>query len=837
MPRSDFDWDSNSGKFPLHFADDDAFSVWRRDYQRAHGVQFKGHQRRQSDSRAATKPFLWSQDWTCTRKGTGGTKHYVPKHNFTRKVENRRTGCPAAFYIKKYPGRDDILGHWRDECHNHTTGFENLKFTGVEKEVRELIVGYLRSGVSINYILDLLHEGFDDRGILETLRTDLIEADYIRRIQKRLESEYVHFSTNDGISTLDWVAKLKADDAFLGYKGVNDDPPDGSHLPTKAFFLAIQTPYQRTRFAQLASTRLVCIDGTHNTTMYQGMQLYTLICRDGHGKGVPTAWLLSNSGTEETLSHFLRLVRKKNPSVVPNIFMSDRDLAQMNALHAVYPESTILLCWWHVLHAWQQHIQIGKHRDVWELLKGWIRITSPDAFRARWEEIKLRAPPYFVTYLEQNWLGQSTKTLGVDWEVMWSAVYRQDRSIFEQCDTNMLIEAYHHQIKWKFLGGKRNRRVDDLLYTLTGDVLKYYVRRERRQIAGMEGDSLEQKEHKKIVALSKEVTAAHIVHCAGSVYTVRSLTTAGVNYRVNLTAATCTCPSFPAVRLCKHLYALQSLVQDFEVIGDGATLDMDGSEDGSEDENTPSRDSSPAGEPPATYASGNADPVLASTSLAKADILLTLDRLSAALRASTDPLPDSVEDLTVRALAARYAHVEILPARKKIGPNTGTAADFSRAFNMPKVKGSRSIPNPDRDEAYGGGAASGQKRKSAEQAHRTTENKRIRDETHIVSSCSLDPSPPLSLPSLPPSDTPSVTCNPAIPGPTPSTNSLGIASPPSHPNPSDPTATQYPHPQQVPHAYSAPYYTQPTSSSTCWPPTDYYNPYNSLPVQYPWPYA
>ncbi|KZV60650.1 hypothetical protein PENSPDRAFT_556154, partial [Peniophora sp. CONT] len=108
------------------------------------------------------------------------------------------------------------------------------------------------------------------------------------------------------------------------------------------------------------------------------------------------------------------------------------------------------------------------------------------------------APDYFIFYLEQHWLGDSTENLKVRWEVLWSAVHRQGRGIFEESDTNMLIEAYHHQLKWKFLRGKRNRRFDDLLYILTNNVLRYYMRRERRQDFGFEGMNLAQEKLEEV---------------------------------------------------------------------------------------------------------------------------------------------------------------------------------------------------------------------------------------------------------------------------------------------------------------------------------------------------
>ena len=130
-----------------------------------------------------------------------------------------------------------------------------------------------------------MHDGKDDRPEA-LLRRDLITYDYVRKLQKQLEAEYVRFSSNDGQSTRDWADKLRADDSLLGeFKGVTDEAPAGSCLAADTLFLAVQTPYQRERFKNLCHRGLVCIDATHNTTMYQGVLLTTLIGRDKWGHG------------------------------------------------------------------------------------------------------------------------------------------------------------------------------------------------------------------------------------------------------------------------------------------------------------------------------------------------------------------------------------------------------------------------------------------------------------------------------------------------------------------------------------------------------------------------
>ncbi|KAJ7590248.1 hypothetical protein C8J56DRAFT_752125, partial [Mycena floridula] len=115
------------------------------------------------------------------------------------------------------------------------------------------------------------------------------------------------------------------------------------------------------------------------------------------------------------------------------------------------------------------------------------------------------APPAFADYLRQYWLCEQ-------FFPMWSAVFRTDRDIYEESDTNMLIEAWHHVLKGKFLQGKRNRRLDFLLHVLIDDVLPHFRLREHRQLAKFEGFDLEMRRRRDIHAKCKsEFSADDIV--------------------------------------------------------------------------------------------------------------------------------------------------------------------------------------------------------------------------------------------------------------------------------------------------------------------------------------
>jgi hypothetical protein len=70
---------------------------------------------------------------------------------------------------------------------------------------------------------------------------------------------------------------------------------------------------------------------------------------------------------------------------------------------------------------------------VWELLKGWIRIKEKGEFDECWAKIQALAPWEFTQYILAYWWKH---------QAMWSAVARQDHTVYMMSDTNMLVEAY-----------------------------------------------------------------------------------------------------------------------------------------------------------------------------------------------------------------------------------------------------------------------------------------------------------------------------------------------------------------------------------------------------------
>ncbi|KAJ7622380.1 hypothetical protein FB45DRAFT_838498 [Roridomyces roridus] len=375
--------------------------------------------------------------------------------------------------------------------------------------------------------------------------------------------------------------------------------------------------------------------------------------------------------------------------------MSDFCWAQINACWEIYMGVMVLLCWWHVLHAWQQHLRIKDHPEVWTTLKGFVRITDKEKFDSTWLKIKQTAPAGFVEYLETYWMTERVVR-------MWSAVFRKDRSLLEQCDTNMLVEACHHVLKGKFFRNRRNRRLDHLISTLVTEVVPYYRFKQRRQDIGFEGPDVEVKKRRDIVQRSQQYTEDDFEQVDDARYVVCSKSDPTVSYDIDIDAYSCSCPDFPLILFCKHLCALQNFVNPDRLPAPKATVPGD----------TPAAEPAlplPEFSPPESDLS----PVVAEQSVPKArrfaDLLEKLQRMTARLRRPSRKLTDATVDKLTAAVDAVLLETEdhsVIPTSSYIPPNNKSDWQQTKGSMVPGLKRHK---KPTNDDPYSAGVASGQK--------------------------------------------------------------------------------------------------------------------------------
>ena len=144
--------------------------------------------------------------------------------------------------------------------------------------------------------------------------------------------------------------------------------------------------------------------------------------------------MVTSSSTRATIQYFLNFVKVRSLEIVPAIVMSDRDQAQLNAILAVYPDSTVLLCWWHVLRAMRMHFQTEEFLKLWERLCEWVKTPDQSKFESWWDEMQAdpSVPQSVIDYLKVNWMPIVP---------MWSGSAWQNCTIIQEGNTNMIMEA------------------------------------------------------------------------------------------------------------------------------------------------------------------------------------------------------------------------------------------------------------------------------------------------------------------------------------------------------------------------------------------------------------
>src|SRR5258708_4652662 len=122
----------------------------------------------------------------------------------------------------------------------------------------------------------------------------------------------------------------------------------------------------------------------------------------------------------------------------------------------------------------------------------------------------------------------------------------------------MLVEEWHHLLKGNFMEGKRNRRLDHLIYILVDQAIPYFVQRHHRQEAGFEGPDLEVKRRLKIEEHAQSIPSTQITQDIDQgVFFVQLQSKPQVQYQIDLNAYDCDCIDFPAICFCKHICAIQ----------------------------------------------------------------------------------------------------------------------------------------------------------------------------------------------------------------------------------------------------------------------------------------
>ena len=143
------------------------------------------------------------------------------------------------------------------------------------------------------------------------------------------------------------------DDDYLYFQPYVPDKHDeetGETEKGQEFLLIYQNQFQRDMFAKFGKD-VTGIDCTYNTTKY-GLKLYWLVVIDNLRHIQPAGFFVTQYETDQTIENCLQRIKTHmkdlDDGCEPNIWIGDKDSAQMNACQNVYPNSLYWLCLWHV---------------------------------------------------------------------------------------------------------------------------------------------------------------------------------------------------------------------------------------------------------------------------------------------------------------------------------------------------------------------------------------------------------------------------------------------------------------------------------------------------------
>ena len=418
------------------------FKQWKEQYEKNSNSWFV-----QGSGKKSTTLYFY-----CNRSG-----HYQSKGAGKRHIKNQGSSkinghCTAAMVAKLTESLELEVTIYKNH-YGHKTSLGHLRIPETD---RLAIAGKLSQGVDFQRILDEVRDKLGS----SYHRIHLLTRKDIDNIDKTYCLHGIQRHKDDATSVNLWVQQMRTqdDNPVLLYKIQGDKTPANCPgLADQDFVLAIQTPLQASMLKQFG-TNVICIDGTHGTNGYN-FTLVTVMVVDEYGEGLPVAWCISNREDYTVLVNFFRAIRNRVGAISASWFMSDIAEQYYSAWLSSFSDQTPpkrLLCAWHVDRAWRESLKHIKDVEVKVNIYHNLRVLMEETERDKFELLLAKT----LSNLQQS---QETANFGTYFQQyygnkkeLWAACYRRDSPV----NTNMYVEAFHRVLKYVYLKGKINKRLD-----------------------------------------------------------------------------------------------------------------------------------------------------------------------------------------------------------------------------------------------------------------------------------------------------------------------------------------------------------------------------------------
>lgn len=226
-----------------------------------------------------------------------------------------------------------------------------------------------------------------------------------------------------------------------------------------------------TNLARLSKSKVIVLDGTFSSAPEGFRQIFTVHGSIGNGptqKFVPFVHaLLPSKGKQvykKALSFIKTFSKENDIDLNPPVILTDFELGEINAVKAVFPQSSRRGCFFHLAKNWWKKMQDlrlrGKYIKSMKVQKAFrqaeaLAFLSPKEITKGFKLVRKSSPksmhPFFV-YLERNYvLGRTKKNIGPRFPPdFWSV---EKSTLNDVPRTTNSIEGFHNKFNALFKGG------------------------------------------------------------------------------------------------------------------------------------------------------------------------------------------------------------------------------------------------------------------------------------------------------------------------------------------------------------------------------------------------
>ncbi|KAK6037442.1 hypothetical protein COOONC_25053 [Cooperia oncophora] len=225
--------------------------------------------------------------------------------------------------------------------------------------------------------------------------------------------------------------------------------------------ILIVTPLQL-KWLLAYSSRGISLDDSRHNTRYN-IKLATLMVADEKDRGLPAAFLLSNTMTTDNVSNLFKVIKELMPDFNPRRIVTDEAQCFWNGFRKTSPDSSTELhyCRIHIAKTWERKtkevVDAILRPSVDKALRELLKETRLHVFEQRFAEIlaflNVKGQTVMAEYLSKNYLGKTTS---------WAS-FTNKGAIME---TTMISERWHRTIKDDILHRNANCRLDCLIELL-----------------------------------------------------------------------------------------------------------------------------------------------------------------------------------------------------------------------------------------------------------------------------------------------------------------------------------------------------------------------------------